>query len=155
MTLGSAGVVVKGLEAELAHRVRLHPEVVDLPFARHRRPVAGVAQDARDGRVAAPVVVGAAAPARDVPMVHPAVPEGVLPREERKPGGGALRHHVEVLEAGAAGGEGVEVGRADVLGAVGGDPLLAEGVEQDEDQVRPWVAEGLRRGKRSREQAGE
>ena len=82
---------------------------------------------------------------------HPFQPVTLLvaPRQQRRAGRGADRAgRVAVGEAGAVAGQGVDIGRGDVLGAVGTHVAIAQVVDQDHDDIG-FRRSGGRPGRRS------
>jgi len=123
------------VEAVLVQRVRLQPEIVDLPLARDGGGVAGRPHHLGEGGVFFPVEV-AHPPARHVPVVHPAGPPRVLARQQRHPRRGALRHGPGVVELHPAFRQRVDARGLDVVGAVAPDPVFPQVVDHDEEEVR-------------------
>ena len=114
---------------------RALPPGCEVPLADGQGGVAGVTQQAgeRGGRLGqAGVVAGEGQ--RDVGQEAHPDRMVVAPGEERGPGRRAQRGDVEAVEGGAAGGQGVEMRRADV-GAEGAQVAEAGVVEDDGDHV--------------------
>ena len=146
---GPYGPVV---EAMFFQRVRLDAEVVDLPLAGDGCGVAGGFHHLRKRVVLGPVEV-TDTPARDVPVVHPAGAPGVLAGEQRGTGWRALRHRPRVVKLEAAIGQAVDVRRLNVVRAIAGDPVLAEVVHHDEQDVRLGCGDRLQ-AKRTKNRQG-
>ena len=139
LVAGPYGPVV---EAVFFQRVGLDAKVVDLPLAGDGGGVAGGFHHLRKRGVLGPVEV-TDAPARDIPVVHPAGAPRVLAGEQRGASRRALRHRPRVVKLEAALGQSVDVRRLDVVCAVAGDPVLAEVVHHDEQDVRLGCEDGL------------
>ncbi len=128
------------VEAVLFHEIGLDAKVVDLPFARGGSGVAGLLEEPGKGKVVFGIEMAPGSPARNVPVVDPAVVEGIATGEERDARGCALGHGVDVVAGEAGGGEFVDGGGLDSFGAIRTDPFLAEVIDHDEDDV--WLGCG-------------
>ena len=131
------------VEAVFFQRIGLDAEVVDLPLAGDGRGVAGGFHHLRKRGVLGPIKV-ADTPARHVPVVHPAGAPRVLAGEQRGAGRGALRHRPRVVKLEAALGQAIDVRRLNVVRAIAGDPVLAEVVHHDEQNVGLGRGDGLK-----------
>ena len=139
LVAGPYGPVV---EAVFFQRVGFDTKIVDLPLAGDGRGVAGGFHHLRKRGVLGPIEV-TDAPARDIPVVHPAGAPRVLAGEQRGAGRRALRHRPRVVKLEAAFGQAVDVRRLNVVCAVAGDPVLAEVVHHDEQDIRLGSRDGL------------
>ena len=117
------------------HGVRLDAEIVELPLSRRGRDIAGGFHQLGNARVFVGVKISAT-PSWAVPVIDPAVAERILPGQEASARGRALRHGVGVVVLGACCGELIDVGGLDVFSAVAVDPLFAQIIEKDENDVR-------------------
>jgi len=123
------------VEAVLFHGVGLNAEIVDLPLSDGAGRVTGGFQDAGKGVIVVPIEMTTGSEARYVPMIDPAMPEGVLAGQEGHAGGGALRHGVGVGKPHAPFGKVIDVRGFYFLPAVTTEPLRSQIVNHDEKDV--------------------
>ena len=124
------------IEPVLLHGLRFDPEVIDLPLACRACGVAKFFHQASKGGVFLlfPVKVGHS-PARNVPVTHEAVSPWVFAGQKGHARRGACRHGVGIVKLHSTGGERVNVRGRDILCTVGADPILAQVIHHNEEDV--------------------
>ena len=98
---------------------------------------AGLAEYPGKRQVVFRIEVASGAPARNVPVITPAVPERVLTGQQRDPRRRALGHRVCVGKSHAPTGQRVNLGCLQLQAAVTTDPLGPQVINHDEQDIRP------------------
>ena len=121
--------------------------LAEVPLARHRREVAGVAEDFGDRHRSGQEPAANPFRVRLDPIIEPAH-SGLVrieARQQRRPRGAAPRRVISLREANTPSGEPVEIRRRN-LAAVRADVGEAQVVDQHDDDVGPIVRDGRQRG---------
>ena len=136
--------------------VGLHTEIVNLPLTRNAGCISSGLHNACEGHIFIGIKVTATSPARHIPVIHPPIAEGILAGHEGNPCRGALRHGVRVVKLHARLGQRINMRRLDVVRAVTADPVLAQIVDHDEEDVgRRACRSGLQLADRQADHDGE
>src|SRR5262245_40707146 len=125
------------LKSMLCQRARLVIEIIDLPFAGDARGIASVTQETRKNNITLRIKA-AAAVQRCIVMQSKARTMRITPREQNSTAWSAYRRRVAVFDPHSCSRQPVDIWSASFLASVAAKPLLADIVEQNENNVRSW-----------------
>ena len=129
------------IKAMLFHGLWFDPKIIDLPFSGRRSGIAKfLHQSGKSGVLLFLPVKVSNSPARHIPMVCPSRTPGIFPCKQGRAGGCARRHGVGIVKLHATCCEGVNIGCFNILGSVATDPLLAQIICHDEENI--WLRLG-------------